>query len=489
MRSGVMPSTVVVGLGGPGGPPLVGVCFRRVPWGWDTETVQFTLSEVVKASGGRLVPAGAQTERSLTGTPSTIVAGAATDSREVRTGQLFVPVVAERDGHDFVAAAVRAGAAAYLTSKPAIPGVEAPAVEVADTMVALADLGSLARAHLRGPVVGVTGSVGKTSVKDLLAQVLSVRWLTTAAVRSFNNELGVPLTLANAADDTEATVVELGARGLGHIAELCRIARPTVGVVTTVGAAHLELFGSIEEVARGKGELVEALPANGFAVLNAADGLVSAMAARTAAQVVTFGAGGDVQAEDIELDEELRPRFRLVSPWGNARVSLAVRGAHMVGNALAAAAVGLALGLRADEVKTGLRAATISPWRMELLRTACGARVINDAYNANPLSMRAALEALASLPGGGRRVAVLGTMAELGIEGLEAHRRVAERAADLGVVVIAFGTDAYGATPVGDVDEALQRLGVLDADDAVLVKASRVVGLERLAQKLADRAD
>lgn len=451
--------------------------------------MQLTLSEVVQASGGRLVPADMQTDASGANAGSTSVAGAATDSRAIRTGQLFVPLVAERDGHDFVGAAVAAGAAAYLTSKPADPAVPAPAIEVGDTLVALADVGCLARARLHGPVVGVTGSVGKTSVKDLLAAVLGVRWRTTAALRSFNNELGVPLTLANAADDTEATVVELGARGLGHIAQLCRIARPTVGVVTTVGAAHLELFGSVDEVARGKGELVEALPSSGFAVLNAADRRVAAMAARTTAEVVTFGAGGDVQAEDVALDDELRPSFRLVSPFGNAAVSLPVRGAHMVSNALAAATAGLALGLSIEEVSHGLGSAAISPWRMELVRTASGTRIINDAYNANPISMRAALEALASLPGAGRRVAVLGAMAELGVGGAGEHQRIAGRAADLGVELIAFGTDAYGVVPVRDVDEALLRLGPLGADEAVLVKASRVVGLERLAQKLADRAD
>jgi UDP-N-acetylmuramoyl-tripeptide--D-alanyl-D-alanine ligase len=450
--------------------------------------VKFTLSAVASATGGRVIPSGRRVDL-VPSVGELTVSGAATDSRAIKAGQLFVPVLAERDGHEFIRMAVAAGAGAYLTSKPADAAVDTPAVEVGDTLAALGDLAGLARCRLQGPVVGVTGSVGKTSVKDLLAAVLGVRWRTTAAVRSFNNEIGVPLTLVNAPDDTEATVVEMGARGLGHITSLCRIAQPTVGVVTTVGAAHLELFGSIEEVARGKGELVEALPTAGFAVLNAADPLVAAMASRTRAEVVTFGAGGDVQAEDVTLDEELRPRFRLVSPWGAASTALMVRGAHMVGNALAAAATGLALGLSPEHVAQGLAAGTLSPWRMELLRASCGARIINDAYNANPISMNAALEALAALPGPGRRVAVLGMMAELGTEAAQAHARIANRAADLGVELISFATEAYGTEAAADLDDAVRRLGPLNGDDAVLVKGSRVVGLERLAQRLVGGAD
>ncbi len=287
--------------------------------------MELLTSEIAKATGGVLSG------------PDVGVSGASIDSRQVVAGQLFVPVVAARDGHDFVAGAVAGGAAAYLTSRGPVEGVDATAVEVGDTVEALGAVGRLARTRLPERVVGITGSVGKTSVKDLLAVALAARWRTSASVGSFNNELGVPLTLVNAGPDTEALVVEMGARGMGHIAELCALAAPTVGVVTRVAAVHTETFGTLEEVAAAKGELVEALPDSGHAVLNAGDPFVAAMASRTPAETVTYGDGGDVRAESATLDDELRPSFRLVSPWGGASVRLGVRGEHMIDNALAAA--------------------------------------------------------------------------------------------------------------------------------------------------------
>ena len=281
-------------------------------------------------------------------------------------------------------------------------------------------------------------------MKDLLAAVLAVRWPTSANLRSFNNELGVPLTLLNAPEGTEALVVEMGARGVGHIRTLCDLATPTVGVVTRVAAAHTELFGTIDDVARAKGELVEALPADGLAVLNAADPRVAAMAARTAARVVTFGAGGDVRAEAVTLDDELAPTFTLVGPDGaRTEARPAARGLHMVDNALAAAAAGLGLGMTVEEVAAGLAGARLSPSRMALVRLPSGARVLDDAYNANPTSMAAALHALAALPAD-RRVAVLGVMAELGPSSAADHAGIGDLARELGVEVVGFGTDAYG---------------------------------------------
>ncbi|MEJ7846102.1 MAG: UDP-N-acetylmuramoyl-tripeptide--D-alanyl-D-alanine ligase [Acidimicrobiales bacterium] len=415
------------------------------------------------------------------------VTGATTDSRAVASGALFVPIVAERDGHDFVAAAVAAGAGAVLTARAVPPDLGVPAIAVADTGAALLDVGRLARRRLRTLVVGITGSVGKTSVKDLAAAALATRFPTAASERSFNNELGVPLTLANAPDGTRATVVEMGARGVGHVALLCDVAHPTVGVVTRVAAVHTEAFGSIEAVARSKGELIEALPAAGTAVLNADDWRVAAMATRTPARVLAYSAvgapGADVVATAVVLDDELRPRFRLVSPWGEAAVALAVRGEHQVGNALAAAAAALACGCTPDEVAGGLAAAQLSPWRMELGRTPAGALVLNDAYNANPTSMAAALHALAALPAR-RRVAVLGVMAELGPSAAADHDAVAGLARQLGVAVVAVGTDAYGVAPVDGVDAVVAALGTLGDGDAVLVKASRVAGLEHVAAAL-----
>lgn len=409
------------------------------------------------------------------------VDGARHDSREVVGGELFVPVPGARDGHEFVPQAHASGATAHLTAQPHT-GSHGPAVRVEDPVAALGRLGAAARARVDGPVVGITGSVGKTTTKDLLAGVLARRYRTAAAVRSFNNEIGVPLTILNAPDDTEAMVLEMGARGIGHIAALCEVGRPTVGVVTAVSMVHTELFGDLDAVARGKGELVAALPAHGWAVLNADDARVAAMAHRTSARVVRFGTGGHVQAEHVVVGDDLRPTFRLVSDWGGAEVHLAVRGAHNVANGLAAASVGLVLGVPAEEVAGALSTAAASPWRMELLVTPGGARVVNDCYNAGPASVEAALEALRHLRAH-RRVAVLGPMAELGDESAAAHRGVADAAERSGIVVIAVGAPEYGAsaTHVPDAAAAAEALGDLGGDDAVLVKGSRVAGLESLA--------
>ncbi|MBV8160185.1 MAG: UDP-N-acetylmuramoyl-tripeptide--D-alanyl-D-alanine ligase [Acidimicrobiia bacterium] len=413
--------------------------------------------------------------------PDVTVDGAAIDSRTLRPGALFVPMVAERDGHEFISDALARGAAAYLTARPPVGGT---AVAVEDTSAALAALGRWARRRLPGPVVGITGSAGKTSTKDLLGAVLQRVLPTVVSERSFNNELGVPLTLVNGDDGTRAAVLEMGARGAGHIAWLCDMARPDVGLVTNVSAAHTELFGSVEAVALAKGELVAALPASGTAVLNAEDERVRRMSARTEARVVTFGVTeGDVRAVDAVVDDELRVSFRLVSPWGEADVRLGARGAHQAANAAAAAAAALALGVPVDHVAAGLASAVLSPWRMEVTRTPEGVLVINDAYNANPASTAAALRALAAAPAG-RRIAVLGPMLELGELSEGEHRRIGALARSLGIEVLSLGAPGYGVRSVGSVDEALGALGALGVGDAVLVKASRAAGLERLAARL-----
>jgi UDP-N-acetylmuramoyl-tripeptide--D-alanyl-D-alanine ligase len=302
--------------------------------------------------------------------------------------------------------------------------------------------------------------------------------------RSFNNELGVPLTLFNADAGTEAAVLEMGARGFGHIAWLCALARPDVGVVTNVAAAHTEMFGDLDGVAKAKGELVEALPSSGTAVLNADDERVLAMAERTPARILTFGVdAGDVRAEAIALDDELRASFTLRTPWGNTEVRLDARGLHQVANAAAAAAAALAVGVSLDDLPTRLQSAPLSPWRMEVSRTPGGALLINDAYNANPASTEAALHALKAAPAK-RRIAVLGPMLELGPLGDGEHRNVGMLADRLRIRLIAVGAPAYEGEDVASIDEALALLGELGEGDAVLVKASRAAGLEKLADVL-----
>ncbi len=447
--------------------------------GRETVGVRFLLSEVAAACRGRVVDGEAAVE----------VSGASIDSRSIRAGQLFVPVVAERDGHDFAVLAHQAGAVAHLCSRAEpVPGA-GPGVLVADTARALADLGRVARHRIAGAVIGVTGSVGKTSVKDLTAAALRAAGPVAASERSFNNELGVPLTLVNAPDDAIAAVVEMGARGEGHIALLADIAHPTIGVITRVAPAHLELFGSIEGVARAKGELIESLPADGVAVLNADDALVLAMAGRGRARVLTYGRDGDLRAEQMVLDTAARASFVAATPWGRAPVRLPMPGQHMVANALAALGAALAAGAGLDDASAGLATAQLSPWRMELGTAPSGAMVLNDAYNASPVAVQAAFETLLSLRGSGRCVAVLGQMAELGEVGDAAHRELAELAAERGIELFAVGTDRYGVAverswaTVEDAVQGVAALG-LGAGDAVLVKASRVVGLERLAARL-----
>ncbi len=438
------------------------------------------------------------------------------DSRAVTPGALFVALPGEHaDGHDFAAGAVEAGAAAVLVGR--VLDVAAPQLVVADPAAALATLatGLVAEARTAGLVtVGITGSSGKTSTKDLLAQVLSTAGETVAPVGSFNNEIGVPLTAVRVGAGTRFLVSEMGARGQGHIRWLCGIVPPAVGVVLNVGHAHLGEFGSVAAIAQAKGELVEAVTAGGWAVLNADDQLVLGMAGRTAARLATFSVGAEpgtgelrVWATRVEADPLQRHAFRLHAAGaatGEADVQLLVSGAHQVANALAAAAVALTQGMGVPDVAAALgRAAARSRWRMELTESPAGVLVVNDAYNANPDSMAAALRSSVSLRRpGGRVLGVLGDMLELGPGAAQEHRRIGELAAGLGfdaLVVIgehaadlAAGAAAAGlrATVVGDREAAFAAASAwLRPPDVVLVKASRGLALESVAEQLARPAE
>ena len=390
-----------------------------------------------------------------------------------------MPIVAARDGHEFIGDARQAGAVAHLTSRPEEFRGDGTAIEVADTAQALLALAAWARPKLEAAVVGVTGSVGKTTTKDMIAAACAAGRRTTANERSFNNDQGLPVTILNAPDDTEVLVVEMGMRGFGEIARLCEIARPDIGVVTVVGHAHTDLVGGLEGVAEAKGELVEALPASGTAILNADDERVAAMSQRTGASALTFGWTGEVFPADVELDAAARPHFFAHTPWGRAEVTLPVPGMHMVSNALAALAVAGTVGVDLDDAAAALADVEVSGMRMEVMIAPGGATVVNDAYNANPTSMHAALDALAAIDAS-RRIAVLGLMAEIEHPEL-AHHEVIRRAEDLDLEVIVVGTDLYGVEPVDDVRATVGSLG---ADTAVLVKASRSAGLERVVAEL-----
>jgi UDP-N-acetylmuramoyl-tripeptide--D-alanyl-D-alanine ligase len=458
--------------------------------------IEMRLADVAAVTGGRLHRASGD-ER---------VTAVEFDSRAIGPGGLFVALPGERaDGHAYAGAAIAAGAAGVLAGRE----VDAPAVIArpvsrqagtyldendhdgagAAVLAALAALAGHTVRALPATVVGVTGSSGKTSTKDLIAAALAPLGPTVAPPGSFNNELGLPWTALRADTGTRHLVLEFSARGTGHIARLAAVAPPRIGVVLNVGRAHLGEFGSVEAIAQAKGELVEALPADGVAVLNAADPLVAAMAGRTAARVVTFGhADAHVRAEDVRLDGA-RARFTLVTPAGRAPVALRLVGGHHVGNALAAAAVALELGGTPDGIAAALSAAEpASKWRMEVTERADGLTVVNDAYNSNPESMRAALGALAALGGGTRRTwAVLGRMAEQGGATAAAHAEIAAAARELRVDrLVAVGTTDYpGAEHTEDVGAALELLRAqARPGDVVLVKASRAVGLERVAEGL-----
>jgi UDP-N-acetylmuramoyl-tripeptide--D-alanyl-D-alanine ligase len=485
--------------------------------------IALSLAEVAALTGGTVVPGGAAD--AVVNGPVVI------DSRKAVPGALFVAIVGERaDGHDFAASAGERGAVAALAARP-VEGV--PCVVVPDVMAALALLARGVLTRLPGlAVTGITGSSGKTSTKDITAQLLERLGPTVSTEASLNNELGLPLTVLRATEQTRFLVLEMAARGPGHIGFLCDIAPPRIGAVLNVGRAHAGEFGSLETVAKAKGELVEALPAasaGGVAVLNADDARVLAMADRTDARVVTFsaaprraGPGGrppgtpekgagvpaaDVRAAEITLDDVGRASFRLVMPGGMAPVRLRLHGAHHVPNSLAAAAIAAESGMEVPAIADALSAATArSGKRMEVRERPDGVLVINDAYNANPDSMRAGIEALGHMISRGRRgIAVLGHMAELGDIDHESHAEAGRLAARAGVAaLIAVGESAdatlSGArSEAGWVGEAIAVPGPAPAiaalrnqlhpNDVVLVKASKAAGLWEVADRLLTEVD
>jgi UDP-N-acetylmuramoyl-tripeptide--D-alanyl-D-alanine ligase len=455
--------------------------------------IPLSVADVAAATGARLMQVP-DAETLVTG-PVVI------DSREASPGSLFAALPGTRtDGHAFAAAALAAGAVAVLAARP----VGGPAIVVPDVQAAL---GKLARAVIdRAPdltVIGITGSAGKTTTKDLAAQLIEQLGPTVAARDSFNNEIGHPLTVLKITGQTRYLVSELAARGFGHITQLCAIAPPRLGAVLGVGYAHAGEFGGLERIAAAKGELPAALPADGVAILNADDHRVAAMAARTRARVVTFGrsAGADVRAEQVRTDEFSRASFRLVTAAGAAPVQLQLYGEHHVYNALAAAAIAAELGMPVTDIAAGLSAADArSRWRMEVTRLPDGLTVINDAYNANPDSVRAALAALATMARGRRGFAVLGHMTELGDDADRLHEEIGAAAAAAGLAGVIVVGDA--AAPILTGTKAVpawqgELVHVRDAaaairaardrlrdGDVVLVKASHSIGLERVALAL-----
>lgn len=420
------------------------------------------------------------------------------DSRIATKGSLFLALVGENsDGHNFVDDAKAHGATGFMTTKE----VKGDGVLVSDVLLAVRTLAAYVRKQLPNLiVVGITGSSGKTTTKDLLASVLSSQAKTIATKASFNNELGAPITLLECDVDTKYCILEMGARHLGDIAALCEMARPNVGVVLRVGTAHLGEFGSVEKIAQTKGELIQTLEADAIAVLGTYDPHTKAMKSLHKGKIIYFGEGthDDVRAADIEM-REARPHFDLVTPAGRDAVGMRLIGAHQVSNALAAAAVCTALEIPIEVIASGLSTADLaSKWRMQI-NDLEDLLIINDSYNANPESMKAAMDSMVlfAQERGGASWAFLGQMHELGAESNALHASVAAHAHELGIDhLVSIGTRAFAegipaqsSTTLHyceDIAQALTLVSHLAPGDVVLVKASRSEHFETLSQGIED---
>ena len=452
-----------------------------------------TLGQICEIVGGKLI-----------GDPTIGVSGVSIDSRSAHPGDLFAAIVGERvDGHNFIEQAVSNGASALLTSRqvdgnqvvvPASPDSLDPVIH------ALAKISSHVRTLMRGvEVIGITGSSGKTSTKDMIGQVLSQASVTHAPAGSQNNELGLPLTLLSAPRDVKYLVTEMGMRGIGHITHLCSLAQPTIGVITNVGHAHIGEVGSIEGIAKAKSELVGAIPASGVVVLNADDELVLAMRELTNATVFTYGfsKSADVRAENLQLTAYGSYTFDLIYRGERVPASIPILGEHNVLNALAAAAVGIAVGMEVKDISRALTTLKqMSKWRMEVHQIPGNVTIINDAYNANPESMIAALETLTAIPATGNTFAILGKMHELGEASDAIHAQIAKLAIELGVsqvVAVGEAAKAYGLPEtkvqksvwLPDFDSACDYIvNEVNSGDILLFKASRAEQFEVLADQI-----
>ena len=465
------------------------------------EASTIRLDDLLAAVGGRLIGSGE---------PAVSIDGASVDSRHVTPGSIFVALAGERtDGHAFVANALRAGAVAALVERPVeLPdGIDAPQVVVPDTLRALQDLAAWWRARHAARVVGITGSTGKTIAKEVVADVLSLGLVTLRNEGNLNSETGLPMTLLRLRPEHQAAVLEMSMYTVGEIARLAEIAQPEVGVVLAVHPTHLERAGSIDRIAEAKSELPRALPPDGLAVLNADDPRVAAMRGLTRAAVTTFGLGpeADVRASEIVSRGLEGTEFTLEAPWATRRLRSATPGRHLVPHALAAAAVAERLGVGIDEVERALAAGSHAAHRMAVGESRSGATLVDDTYNASPVSVAAALEFLAetSLPAGGRRIAVLGDMLELGPDEERLHREIGVRAGEASDAVvtvgergrwIAEGARRGGAAFVAETDDPADAVALVERElvpgpsDIVLLKASRGIGLDHAVELLAEEA-
>lgn len=465
--------------------------------------IPMKVDEIAHAAGASLLLAGSM--------PSRPVSLVATDTRSPVKHALFIALKGERfDAHDFLESAIEKGAAALLVAR--IPpralelarGKGTAVLRARGTMAAMTRLASRQRELTGARVVGITGSTGKTLTKDFTTAILGRTGTTVASRGSFNNEVGVPLTMLEVVSDTDFLVLEMGSRGMGHIRELCAFARPEIGVVTNVGWTHMRYFRTRENLARAKGELLQSLPREGMAVINADDDYADLLRGLSPCPVITFGRSrtADVWAEDERVDKYGKVVFTLRSKGGGRKkIAVPLPGRHNVDNALAAAAVGEIMGVDMENIAKGIATAETTQWRMEMINKPEEITIINDAYNANPVSMRSALVALGDISREKRAIAVLGDMGELGPVSEEAHVEVGKLAVDFGTdILITVGRQsrktAQAAREKGlprgsiftadSVDKAAEILrAIIEPGDVVLIKGSRFLGLERLVNLVA----
>lgn len=452
--------------------------------------VNFNLNEILRIVGGSL----------LKGDPDLNITGICTDSRKIKKGDLFITLKGERfDGHHFLAEAVRAGAAAVLVMEGSGLDLETPVIQVDDTLKAF---GAIARAHRQKyqvPVIGITGSNGKTTTKDLVASVLAQKFNTVKTEANFNNEIGLPLTLLEMDENTETVVVEMGMRGLGQIKYLSSLAQPTIGVVTNVGQAHLELLGSEANIAKAKAELIQGLPPQGIAVINGDDPWIRQMVVPDQVSKIRFGIDHselDYRAVIINAGSE-GTLFRVTGGSQEFDLSLPLPGRFNVYNALAAIVIGLNFGLTVSEIQKGLNTPSLTERRLKIFNHN-QLRIIDDTYNASPVSVKAALEVLCQPSCPGRKIAVLADMLELGESSGECHREVGEYAAKLGVdYLFAFGSLAdnyvFGFNSItpgkaeyfsNKTELARMLKSFILPGDSVLIKGSRGMKMEEIVEAL-----
>ena len=434
-----------------------------------------TASEVALVAHGTLV--GLDCEAS----------GIAFDSRTLRLGQAFVALGGDADGHDFLQAAATAGAPFAIVQRGrSISALTC--VEVDDCDAALTSLGRHCRdrlsGSLKGRAIGITGSVGKTSTKDLVLAVLRSKYTNAhAPEKSLNNDIGVPVTIINAPDSCEALVLEMGMRGLGEIARLCDVGHPQIGVITEVGDAHSERVGGIEGVVRAKAELVQSLPSSGVAIVNSDSVNAMKTVHAIAARVMTFGSSetASVKWEIVSTDDRGCCTVRFTSGEESAVGVVPLPGIHMASNAASAVAVGITCGIEITQCVEALSNAQSASQRMQWVIGRHGLRILDDSYNANPMSVAAALRTVAETSAK-KRFAVLGVMAEV-LHSDVAHQEIATLCRQLGIELLAVETDLYGTAALSVADIA-NILGELDSSSVVLVKGSRVAATERVVQEL-----